>query len=244
MSKYLLILGASSDMAKALAHVYAKEKYNFYLAGRRVEELQKDAADLALRYGVKAEALFFDAIQFDTHEKFYASLDPKPVGTICVAGYLGEQKKAEHDFAEAHKILVTNYVGCASILNVVANDYEQRKAGFIIGISSVAGDRGRGSNYLYGSAKAGFTAYLSGLRNRLAKAGVQVLTVKPGFVNTKMTEGLELNPKLTAMPEEVAKDIYKSQISGKDEIYTKWFWRYIMLIITSIPEKIFKKLSL
>lgn len=244
MSKYLLIIGASSDIAKALTHVYAKEQYCFYLAGRNVDELVKDAADLALRYGVKVQALFFDAVKFESHEQFYASLDPKPYGTICVAGYLGEQKRAEHDFSEAHKILATNFVGCTSILNIVANDYEKRKEGFVVGISSVAGDRGRGSNYLYGSAKAGFTAYLSGLRNRLSKAGVQVLTVKPGFVNTKMTEGLELNPKLTAMPNEVANHIYRSQVKGKDEIYTKWFWRYIMLIITLIPEKVFKKLSL
>jgi decaprenylphospho-beta-D-erythro-pentofuranosid-2-ulose 2-reductase len=244
MSQYILILGASSDIAKALARRYAKEKYNFYLAGRNIEELKKDAADLSIRYGVQAVAVPFDMTSFTSHAAFYASLEPKPTGIICVAGYLGEQKRAEQNFEEAYKIMATNFTGCVSILNIVANELEAARAGFIIGISSVAGDRGRASNYLYGSAKAGFTTYLSGLRNRLSKAGVQVITVKPGFVNTKMTEGLSLNPALTAKPDEVAKDIYNAQVKGKDIIYTKWFWRYIMLIITSIPEKIFKKLSL
>jgi len=244
MSKYILLLGASSDIAKAIARRYAQEKFNFYLAGRRLPELEKDAIDLNIRYGVQATALPFDMLDFNNHAAFYRSLEPKPTGTICVAGYLGEQKEAETNAGEALRIMATNYTGCASILNIVANDYETRKEGFIVGISSVAGDRGRASNYLYGSAKAGFTAYLSGLRNRLSKAGVPVLTVKPGFVNTKMTEGLPLNPVLTAQPEEVANDIYKAQISGKNVIYTKWFWRFIMLIITSIPEGIFKKLKL
>lgn len=244
MSNYLLILGASSDIAKAVARRYAKEKFNFYLAGRHVEELQKDAIDLSIRYGVQVTAIPFDMLETHKHASLYASLDPKPIGTICVAGYLGEQKKAEVDLDETLRIIATNYTGCVSILNIVANDYEARKKGFIVGISSVAGDRGRASNYIYGSAKAGFTAYLSGLRNRLSKSGVQVLTVKPGFVNTKMTEGLPLNPKLTAQPDEVAEDIYKAQVNGADVIYTKWFWRFIMLIIIAIPEKIFKKLSL
>jgi short-subunit dehydrogenase len=119
-----------------------------------------------------------------------------------------------------------------------------RKSGTIIGISSVAGERGRMSNYLYGSAKAGFTAYLSGLRNRLFHTGVHVMSVQPGFVYTRMTESLTLPPLLTAKPEQVAADIYKAAAGGKNVIYTKWFWRYIMLIIKSIPEFMFKKLKL
>ena len=121
---------------------------------------------------------------------------------------------------------------------------EKNKNGFIVGVSSVAGDRGRKANYIYGSSKAAFSAYLSGLRNRLFESKIQVLTVKPGFVATKMTDGLDLPEKLTAQPEEVAKDIFVAQQKGKDILYTKGIWRLIMLIIKHIPEFIFKKLSI
>jgi short-subunit dehydrogenase len=137
-----------------------------------------------------------------------------------------------------------NYTGAISILNIVANDFEKERRGFIVGVSSVAGDRGRKANYIYGSAKAGFSAYLSGLRNRLNDSGVQVLTVKPGFVNTKMTEGLDLPPKLTASPSEVAEDIFNAQQKGRNILYTKPIWMVIMLIIKHIPEFIFKKMSI
>ena len=141
--------------------------------------------------------------------------------------------------------MATNYIGCASILEEAARKMLEKGKGTIIGVSSVAGDRGRASNYYYGSAKAGFTAYLSGLRNRLCKQGIHVCTVKPGFVYTAMTEGMKLNPLLTAKPEKVAKDIYKKAYQRqRNVVYTKWFWRWIMRIITSIPEFIFKKLSL
>ena len=166
------------------------------------------------------------------------------MGVVCAFGYLGDNEEAKSDFIEARKIMETNYIGCVSILNIIANDFEKRKRGFIIGISSVAGDRGRQSNYYYGSAKAGFTAYLSGLRNRLHRSGINVLTVKPGFVRTQMTEGMELPPLLTAHPEKTARDIYKSWKKGKMTLYTKWFWRHIMLIIKYIPETIFKRMSL
>ena len=131
-----------------------------------------------------------------------------------------------------------------SLFNIIANDFEKRKSGFIVGISSVAGDRGRKSNYLYGSAKAAFTAYLSGLRNRLYDAQVHVMTVKPGFVATKMTEDMDLPEKLTAQPDEVADDIYNAQQKNKNVFYTKWIWRWVMLIIRSIPEWKFKGMNI
>jgi decaprenylphospho-beta-D-erythro-pentofuranosid-2-ulose 2-reductase len=146
MSKYILIIGASSDMARAVAKRYAKEKYNFYLAGRNSEDLKRDAADLAIRFNVNAIVAPFDVLDYHSHESFYASLYPSPVGTICFAGYMGQQQNAEKDFEEALRIMNTNYIGCVSILNIIANDYETKKGGFIIGVSSVAGDRGRGSN--------------------------------------------------------------------------------------------------
>lgn len=241
---YILFLGARSDIAKAVSHEYAKKGFDIYLAGRNLEELNGDKADLEIRHKTLVTVLLFNATDYISHKDFYDRLEPKPIGTVCAVGYLGDQKKAEEDFTEAAKIIETNYTGCVSILNIIARDLEKRREGFIIGISSVAGDRGRGGNYIYGSAKAGFTAYLSGLRNRLHKSHVQVLTVKPGFVNTKMTAHLKLPPKLTAEPEEVAKDIFNAQQKGKDILYTKRVWRIIMLVIKHIPETIFKRLSL
>ena len=241
---YVLILGAKSYIAKAVAREYAEHGYDLYLAARNADELEPFSNDIKVRYDKEARLVEFDALDYESHQAFYEALDPKPLGVISAIGYLGNQEKAQSDFQEAQKIIDTNYTGCVSILNVIANDYEQQKNGFIVGISSVAGDRGRKSNYIYGSAKAALTTYLSGLRNRLHDANVQVLTVKPGFVNTRMTKGMELPEKLTAQPEEVALDIYAAQHKGKDVIYTKWFWRWIMLIIRNIPEFLFKKMSI
>ncbi len=242
--KYILILGAKSDIGRAITYEYAKIGYNIYLASRDSHQLEDDVHDLQIRYQIQVKAIEFDALAYKQHPQFYASLSPKPYGVVCVAGYLGNQELAQKDFAEAEKIMDTNYKGCVSILNIAADDLSQRKEGFIIGISSVAGDRGRESNYLYGSSKAAFTAYLSGLRNHLHKYGVHVLTVKPGFVYTKMTSHLELPPFLTVKPEKVAKDIVKSQIKKKNVLYTKWYWKYIMLFIRNIPEFIFKRMNM
>jgi short-subunit dehydrogenase len=241
---YILIAGATSDIAKAIAREYAKHGYDLYLAARKPEELEALARDIRIRTGRKVEILKLDILDFDSHEAFYQSLEEKPLGVISAVGYLGDQQKAQSDFTEAKRIIDTNYTGVVSLFNIVANDFEKRKSGFIVGISSVAGDRGRKSNYIYGSAKAGLSAYLSGLRNRLYEAQVHVMTVKPGFVATKMTEGMDLPEKLTASPEEVAKDIYEAQRKGKDVLYTKWMWKYIMLIIKLIPEWKFKGMSI
>lgn len=241
---HLLILGAGSDIARAIARKYAQNGYSLYLAARRPETILADAADLKNRYSAEAGCVKFDVTDFSSHKEFYGSLDPKPAGVICVVGYMGEQESAQADFGEAKKVIETNYTGCVSILEIAAAVMEERKEGFIVGISSVAGDRGRATNYLYGSAKAGFSAYLSGLRNRLFGAGVKVLTVKPGFVLTKMTQGLALPPALTADPPEVAADIYRAQQKGRDILYTKWFWRFIMWAIIHLPERLFKRMRI
>lgn len=240
----VLILGAGSDMAVAIAREFAGNKYDIQLAARNVASIAPLEQDLRIRYQVQTSSYTFDATDFNSHPAFYNSLPVKPDITIAVFGYLGSQEKGQSDWTEAARILHTNYTGAVSILNVVAEDYAARGTGAIVGISSVAGERGRQSNYLYGSAKAGFTAYLSGLRNRLFHKGVHVLSVQPGFVYTRMTENLKLPPMLTAQPQDVAKDIYKAAKAKKNTIYTKWFWRYIMLIIKSIPEFMFKKLKL
>lgn len=241
---WLLILGARSDIAKAIAHIFAQKGFNIYLAARNHQELERDIKDFEIRYHIKAQTVEFDALDYNSHQDFYDDLPEKPLGVICSVGYLGDQKKAELDFNEADKIIKTNYSGCVCILSIIANDFEKRKKGFIVGISSAAGDRGRRSNYYYGSAKAGFSAYLSGLRNRLSRSNVLVITVKPGFVDTKLTEEMRLPPLLTAQPKEVAEDIYRAWQQRKDIVYTKWFWKWIMLIIKIIPERFFKKMEL
>jgi len=241
---YILIVGAKSDIAKAIAREYAKNGYDIYLAGRKIDELEEFATDLRVRSQRDVRLVELDILDFESHQSFYDELEPKPLGVVTAVGYLGDQDEAQEDITQTLQIINTNYTGVVTLLNTIVNDFEARKSGFIVGISSVAGDRGRKSNYLYGSAKAGFSAYLSGLRNRLYESQVSVMSVKPGFVATKMTEGMDLPQKLTALPQEVAEDIFKAQQSGKDILYTKWIWRYIMLIITSIPEFIFKKMSI
>jgi short-subunit dehydrogenase len=230
-------------MAVAIARRFAGNKYDIQLAARNVASLSALEQDLRIRFQILASSHAFDATDFNSHTAFYNSLPAKPDITIAVFGYLGSQEKGQSDWNEASRILHTNYTGAVSILNVVAEDYAAR-GGTIVGISSVAGERGRQSNYLYGSAKAGFTAYLSGLRNRLSHKGAHVLSVQPGFVYTRMTENLKLPPLLTAQPQDVAEDIFRAVKAKKNVIYTKWFWRYIMLIIKSIPEFMFKKLKL
>lgn len=242
--EYVLIIGAKSDIAKAVAKKYAENGYNLYLAARNSSELQKFANDIKIRNEKEVICLEFDVLDYASHQNFYDSLAEKPVGVISVVGYLGEQEKAQNDFEESQRIINTNYTGIVSLLNIISLDFEKNKKGFIVGISSVAGERGRKSNYIYGSAKSAFTTYLSGLRNRLYDSNVKVLTVKPGFVATKMTENLDLPKKLTAQPEEVAEDIFKSQQKGKNVLYTKWFWEWIMCIIKNIPEFHFKKMKL
>jgi len=242
--KHALILGATSDIAKALAYKFAGEGFNLTLAARNSERLADVVSDLEIRHGIQAQAAEFDALNFAGHAGFYNALPAQPDVAICVFGYLGDQQKAQSDFSEAKQIIDTNYTGAVSILNIIANHFEQRKSGTIIGISSVAGDRGRQSNYMYGSAKAGLSAYLSGLRNRLAKSNVNVITVKPGFVRTKMTAGLPLPAPVTAKPNHVANDVFKAYQKGSHQVYTLWMWRYIMLVIKAIPETIFKRLNL
>ncbi len=241
---YVLIIGAKSDIAQAIAKKYAENGYNLYLAARQASELETFAKDLAIRANQTVQCLELDILDTASHPVFYNALPEKPEGVITAVGYLGSQDQAQTDFNEAQKIINTNYTGVVSLLNLIAEDFEQRKFGFIVGISSVAGDRGRKSNYIYGAAKAALSAYLSGLRNRLYASGVHVLTVKPGFVATKMTAGMDLPAKLTAQPEAVANAIYQAQQKKKNVLYTKGLWKYIMLIIKHIPEGLFKKMSI
>lgn len=241
----LLILGANSDIAYAVAQQFAKaEQADIDLASRDLDLLEKKATDLHIRYQVQARALAFDAGDPDSHRTFFESLDPKPDGVVLAFGYLGDQQAAQLDFAAARKMIDTNFCGAVSILEIIAAHFEQRRRGFILAISSVAGERGRQSNYIYGAAKGALIIYLSGLRNRLFHHQVHVVTILPGFVDTKMTKNLDLPKPLTATPEQVAKDIYKAFKAKKNKIYTFWLWRWIMMIIKMIPEPLFKRLKL
>lgn len=240
----VLLLGATSDMGFAIAKKYASEKYDVQLAARKTDILGPQKTDIEIRYGVKCTLHAFDALDFNSHRNFYESLSPKPDVVIYVIGYMNDNEKTIADWDDTLRTINTNYTGAVSILNIVAEDFSKRGQGTIIGVSSVAGERGRQSNYMYGSAKSAFTAYLSGLRNKMYHQGVHVMTVLPGFVYTKMTEHLSLPKMLTAKPEEVAESVYKGAKAKKDVIYVKWFWRYIMMAVTSVPESMFKKKKL
>lgn len=244
--KNVLIIGATSGIAQAIAHELAHEHINLILAGRSQSELDRVAADLRVRYSVHCNTCLFDATAFDTHNHFFAtcidiynSLD----GVILCYGTMGEQTLAQNDFNTAKVVIDVNFTSSVSILHLAASFFEAQGHGFICAISSVAGDRGRQSNYIYGSAKGALSIFMQGLRNRLAKSGVNVLTVKPGFIDTKMTFG-QKGLFLVAKPERVAKDIIKAIKKNKSVLYTPFFWKWIMLIIKLIPEKMFKRLSL
>ncbi|MEZ4829690.1 MAG: SDR family oxidoreductase [Bacteroidia bacterium] len=244
MKQNILILGATSDIARAIAHRYAREGAVIFLAARDAQKVEADAADIRIRYQVAVTTLPFDAEDFDSHADFCTRLPAIPDVVFCVFGYLGDQKTAEKDAVMALRIANVNYTGAVSVLSLIANMLEEKGSGTIVGISSVAGERGRASNYFYGSAKAGFTAFLSGLRNRLSHKGIHVLTVKPGYVNTAMTAGMQLPGPLTSQPDAVAQAVYTAVKKKKNVIYVSGVWRIIMLIIRNIPEFIFKKLKL
>lgn len=243
--KHCLILGAGSDLGMALAHRFAKAGFHLLLAARNQKEFYADtAADLRIRYQIEAEAFQFDGSDFYSHEKFWNELTVRPDIVISVFGYLGSNEKANTDFAETQRIIDSNFTGHISILNLAANEMEKRKRGIIIGISSVAGERGKAQNAIYSAAKAGFTAYLSGLRNRLAASSVHVMTVKPGYLQTKMTEGLTLPAPLVASPEKAAEKIWRAYRKQKNVIYVLPVWRLILFCIKLIPERIFKEMKI
>jgi len=246
MKKRALILGAKSAIARSLAEKLAIQNYELVLAARNVVDLRPFASDLQARFSSKSILVDFDALNTDELcrlpqriEKLSGPIDL----AILVFGYLGNQGKAEKNTNEMLKVFNSNFTSAAIILGHLANYFEEKKHGGIISISSVAGDRGRQSNYLYGASKGALSLFLQGLRNRLHRKGIHVLTVKPGFVDTPMTEGVD-GLFLVATPDRVAEDILQAYARGKDVIYTPWFWKWILLIIRFIPERIFKRLSL
>lgn len=242
--KNVLILGATSDMAQAIAKKYAAEGWSLSLAALEKELLAPIASDLSVRSGAEIQLLEFDATDFSNHRKIYESLTLKPDAVIACFGYMSDQMAVRSDEVDIRRTIDINFTGMASVLSIIADDFEKCGSGSIAAISSVAGDRGRQSNYIYGSAKAGLTVFLAGLRNRLADKGVHVMTVKPGFARTKMTESLELPEALTASPEQIAEAVFHGLEKKRNVVYTLWMWQWIMLIIKHIPEFIFKKMKM
>jgi len=243
----LLVLGATSDMARATASVFCSNGWDLVLAARDVEAAKTVSRDLALRAGRDQdsfEIFAFDALAPETHAPFWNSLPRCPDGVLCAVGGGGDPSLAQHDLTLADQILRANFTGLVPVLLLAADAFEARGSGLIIGIGSVAGDRGRAANYIYGSAKAGFAVFLAGLRNRLAMKGISVIIVKPGPAYTKMSEGLALNPLLTARPDEIGRAIYSAYKKGKHLVYVKPIWRFIMLIIMHIPDFIFSRMNL
>lgn len=244
MSDTWIILGATSSMAKAFARQVTEAGAGVFLCGRDMADMEASAADCAARGAPVAEALKFDA----RDEKTFTPIIDRARnedGQLHVAVFVGSMPTQEQIDADPDLIkgVVTNsHIGPATFLQMLAPELEARGAACVVGVGSVAGDRGRIGNYVYGSAKAGFHIYLAGLRNRLTRSGGHVVTVKPGFSDTAMTWGLE-GMFLVASPDKISSDILKAVEKKKDVIYTPFFWRYIMGIIKFIPERIFKKLS-
>jgi short-subunit dehydrogenase len=241
-----LLLGAGSAIARAVAAELAAQKASLLLAGRNLADLEAVAADLRVRHGVSVAAKYFDALDTARHGEFFTAAVNECGeihGVVLAFGTMTDQKEAERDFARAEAMIASNYIGAVSVLTHAANYFEARKSGVIAVISSVAGDRGRQSNYVYGSAKGALSLFTQGLRNRLCKSGVRVVTIKPGFVDTPMTYGMKL-PPIVASPRFVARDICAALRTADGVVYTPFFWRYIMLVIRLIPEFLFKKLNL
>jgi short-subunit dehydrogenase len=244
-SKTLLLVGATSDIGHATALEYAEAGWMVLLAARSEDAARRNADDIATRTGSSVSVHALDVLDTDSLSRFVEGLPILPDTVVCVVGELGDQSRAQTDVAHAALVLRTNFEGPALLLGLFAERFAARGHGTIVGVSSVAGDRGRASNYVYGAAKAGFTAFLSGLRNRLASSGLRVVTVKPGFVRTRMTAGMKLPPLLTAEPNEVASSIFAAaERGGGDVIYVRRVWRMVMTIISAIPEPVFKRLRL
>lgn len=242
----ILIVGATSAMAEACARLWAQRGDRLFLAARNGAQLQSVVDDLKTRGANKVDCKVFDATQFDQHAALLADATRFMDGldTVLIAhGTLSDQERAQGDVAYALGEITTNGTSVVSLMTLAGEQLARQGRGAIAVISSVAGDRGRQSNYVYGSAKALVSAFASGQRQRLAKKGVSVITVKPGFVDTPMTAHLKKGA-LWAKPDQVAKDISQAIDKGRTIVYTPGFWRWIMLIIKHIPEAIFVKISL
>ncbi len=242
----IVIVGATSAIAHETAKCFAQEGADLFLVGRSAEKLTAVANDLKVRGAKRVETFLLDVSDLDRHQEMFetalTALDGLDM-LLIAHGTLGDQRKCELSVAETLKEFTNNCTSVISLLTISANYFELHKRGCIAVISSVAGDRGRQSNYVYGATKGALNVFLQGLRNRLSRSGVCVLTIKPGFVDTPMTASIRKGP-LFASSRTVGQGIYQAMKQRKDIVYLPWFWRFIMFVVRSIPERIFKKMSL
>jgi decaprenylphospho-beta-D-erythro-pentofuranosid-2-ulose 2-reductase len=245
--KNIVIIGATSAIAIETAKFFAKEGAKLFLVARNYDKVMTVANDLLVRGAVEVGTDICDLSNIQEHTGIISNstdfFGAVPDAVLIAYGTLPDQKKCETDSQYALQEFATNATSVISLMMLFAEVMKQKGAGTIAVISSVAGDRGRGSNYLYGSAKGAVSLFSQGLRNSLFKSGVKVVTIKPGFVDTPMTKDVPKNP-LFATAEDVGISIAYAMKSGKNVVYLPFFWKYIMMIIKSIPEAIFKKLSL
>ncbi len=242
----MIILGATSDISQAFvekALTENKDKYSkIFLVTSNVEETERFAKHIKVKFKQDSEIIPLDITQnFDS--SLFDSIETDLL--FCATGYLGKNtEEGLYDETNTEKIIEINYSKLVPVINLFAKKFEQAKEGTIIGLSSVAGLRGRQSNFIYGSAKAGFMVYLDGLRNYLFHKNVHVMTVLPGFMDTKMTAGLPLPKPLTASPQKAANVIYNAYKKKRNKIYVTGIWWCIMTIIKNVPEFIFKKMKM
>lgn len=244
--KKILIIGATSAVATETARCFALQGADLFIIGRTAEKLERLAQDLRVRGAGTVHTAPFNARDLASHDQLMEQAFHK-LGEIDAAliahGDLPNQKECEHAWPQTESAFTTNFLSPVACLTWLANYFETRGKGNITVISSVAGDRGRQSNYVYGAAKGGLATFLQGLRNRLAPKGVSVTTIKPGFIDTPMTAEIKKGP-LFASPELVGKRIHKAMLKGESVVYTPFFWRFIMGVILHIPERVFKRLKL
>ena len=246
MNHHILVFGATSAIAQATCKRYAREKNSFILVGRNLDHLNSIAADLKVRGAQKTRTYFLDFDNLTHHQEFVTKLihDHPQINTVLICqGMLGNQKECESQFEKAYEVFSVNALSYMSLLLPIASHMMTKRKGDIVVIGSVAGDKGRQSNYIYGAAKGCVDIFCQGLRNRLYHSKVHLLLVKPGFVDSPMTSHLPKN-QLWAKPEKIAIGIQKAIAKKKDVIYLPRFWQMIMFIITSIPEFLFKRTRL
>ena len=246
---FIVVVGATSEIARAIERELARPGVRLLLVGRDAGELEACAQDLHIRMEVEVLTRPFEALAFAEHPRWAAEwcelAGGAPDGVLVCHGYLPDSDLAARDPVEARRTLDVNLTSVVSILTPLAEQMAARGSGWIAVISSVAGDRGRRGNPLYGAAKAGLSVYLQGLRSRLAPRGVHVLTVKPGFVDTRMLRSRDRATRLlAASPERVARSVRRGLARRRNTIYTPWFWRPIMWLVRSVPEAVFKRMNL
>ena len=244
--KKILIIGASSAIAQATAKLYCNEEVHYYLVGRNKGKLDIIKEDLLTRGARKVDIDAADPVKSKHHEFLItrAALSLGKVDLALIAhGDLPDQKQCEKSAQKTINALVINSLSVISLVTIITNLFEDQNNGVLVVLSSVAGDRGRASNYIYGAAKSSVSTFLEGLSYRLNGTGVSVITIKPGFVDTPMTEEFDKG-LLWAPPETIAAGIKKAVEKRKSIVYLPWFWKWIMLAIKIIPRTIFKRLSL